>query len=92
MARSAEKAATELSRWYQYKLEKEGHVKTKQRPYLATECHVLKEALSNVIFYSFVDLYYDTHKMTHFLTLASRNCPRNFTKRNNNPKCSTRRI
>ena len=45
MARNAEKAATELSRWFQYKLEKEGHNSYQQRPYLATECHVLKEAL-----------------------------------------------
>lgn len=46
MARSAEKAASELSRWYKYKMEKEGHWQQniKARPYLATECHVLKEA------------------------------------------------
>jgi len=46
MARNAEKAATELSRWYQYKLEKEGKTQFKVRPYLATECHDLKEANS----------------------------------------------
>lgn len=44
MARTAEKAASELSRWYKYKLEKDGHVQEKLRPYLATECHNLKEA------------------------------------------------
>merc|ERR1712168_613554 len=46
MARNAEKAATELSRWYQYKLEKEGKTQFKVRPYLATECHDQKEANS----------------------------------------------
>jgi pre-mRNA-splicing factor ISY1 len=47
MARSAEKAATELSRWYQYKLEKEGKtmLTDETRPYLATECHDQKEAI-----------------------------------------------
>lgn len=46
MARTAEKAASELSRWYKYKLEKDGHVQEKIRPYLATECHVLKDAVN----------------------------------------------
>jgi len=45
MARSAEKAATELSRWYKYKLDKEGHTQLKSRPYLATECYNLKDAI-----------------------------------------------
>ena len=45
MARSAEKAASELSRWYKYKLEKDGHYTEKVRPYLATECHNLKDAI-----------------------------------------------
>merc|ERR1712178_627905 len=47
MARSAEKAATELSRWYQYKLEKEGKtmLSDETRPYLATECHDQKDAI-----------------------------------------------
>ena len=46
MARSAEKAASELSRWYKYKLEKDGHWQKTVRPYLATECHDLKACIN----------------------------------------------
>lgn len=45
MARNSEKAMTALARWRQAKLAEEGlDKKNERRPYLASECHVLKEA------------------------------------------------
>ena len=45
MARNSEKAMTALSRWRDAKLAEEGlDRKTQRRPYLASECHDLKDA------------------------------------------------
>lgn len=45
MARNSEKAMTALARWRQAKLAEEGlDTKNQRRPYLASECHDLKEA------------------------------------------------
>ena len=45
MARNSEKAMTALARWRQAKLAEEGlDTKNQRRPYLASECHDLKDA------------------------------------------------
>ena len=45
MARNSEKAMTALSRWREAKLAEEGlDKKSQRRPYLASECHDLKDA------------------------------------------------
>ena len=43
MARNSEKAMTALARWRNAKMAEEGLDKNARRPYLATECHNLKE-------------------------------------------------
>ena len=45
MARNSEKAMTALARWRKAKMEEEGvDTKNQRRPYLASQCHDLKEA------------------------------------------------